>query len=115
MGTYFAKQPNGLYCRFSSVVDSITHYNLTKEDVINYFVEKAKEEADYMLEHRLHTFEEVVDDCMPFNNTIEEIDQYVKEMGQEGGLTEPQRKRLEKIKKEIETNINSSIFQLEKR
>lgn len=101
MGAYFAKQPNGLYCRFSSVVDAITHYNLTKEDVINYFVEKAKEEAEYVLEHRLHTFDEVIDDFMPFNCTIEEIDHYLKEMGQEGGLTEPQRERLEKILKEM--------------
>ena len=102
MGAYFAKQPNGLFCRFSSVVDTITHYNMTREEVIDYFIEKAKEDAEYVLEHRLHKFEQVVDDFVPYNNTIEEFDQFVKNMGQEGGLTETQRERIEQLQKEIE-------------
>lgn len=102
MGAYFAKQPNGLFCRFSSVVDTITHYNMTREEVIDYFIEKAKEDAEYVLENRLHKFEQVVDDFVPYNNTIEEFDQFVKNMGQEGGLTETQRERIEQLQKEIE-------------
>ena len=102
MGAYFAKQPNGLFCRFSSVVDTITHYNMTREEVIDYFIEKAKEDAEYVLENRLHKFEQIVDDFVPYNNTIEEFDQFVKNMGQEGGLTETQRERIEQLQKEIE-------------
>ena len=102
MGAYFAKQPNGLFCRFSSVVDTITHYNMTREEVIDYFIEKAKEDAEYVLDNRLHKFEQVVDDFVPYNNTIEEFDQFVKNMGQEGGLTETQRERIEQLQKEIE-------------
>lgn len=26
------KQPNGLYCRFSSVVDTFTHINMTEQE-----------------------------------------------------------------------------------
>lgn len=31
--SYIARQPNGLLCRFSTVVDAPTHYNLTEDDV----------------------------------------------------------------------------------
>ena len=40
MGAYIAKQPNGLFCRFSSVVDSVTHWNMTEEDYINFHKER---------------------------------------------------------------------------
>ena len=36
MGAFIAKQPNGKYCRFSTIVDCPTHINMTKEDYINY-------------------------------------------------------------------------------
>lgn len=36
MGAFVAKQPNGLYCRFSSVVGTITDYNMTEKDYKNY-------------------------------------------------------------------------------
>lgn len=32
MGAFIARQPNGLLCRFSSVVDCITDYNMTTEE-----------------------------------------------------------------------------------
>lgn len=50
MGSFIAKQPNGLYCRYSGVVDNITHYNMTEEDYIELCVERAKEEAKIILE-----------------------------------------------------------------
>ena len=35
MGGFVSKQPNGLYCRFSSVTDCPTTWNMTREDYIN--------------------------------------------------------------------------------
>jgi len=32
MGAFWCKQPNGKYCRFSTVVDCITDYDCEKED-----------------------------------------------------------------------------------
>lgn len=105
MPAYIAKQPNGLYCRFSSVVDTVTHTNLTEKDVVDLFVEMAvqdaKERAEYVLKHSVHDFKEVMEDFMPYNNTIEEIDELVKEMGQEEGLKPEERERLEQIWKEF--------------
>ena len=36
MGAFICKQPNGKYCRFSTVVDSITDYNMT-EEMMDFF------------------------------------------------------------------------------
>jgi len=41
MGAFIFKQPNGLYGRYSSVVDEITDYNMTEEEVIELFAEMA--------------------------------------------------------------------------
>lgn len=51
MGAFIARQPNGLLCRWSSVVDNITHYNMTEEEYIEYRAEKAREDARFELEH----------------------------------------------------------------
>ena len=106
MGAYFAKQPNGLYCRFSTIVDTITHYNLTKEDVIEYYMEKAKEDAEYMLEHRLYDFERIKTDFVPNNNTVEEFDQLVKDMGDSEGLGPDLIESWKEWEKEMEEDEN---------
>lgn len=38
-------QPNGLFARFSSIVDHFTHYNYTEEEIIQLHVEMAAEMA----------------------------------------------------------------------
>ena len=40
MGTFIAKQPNGLYCEFSTEINGIVGYNRKPE----YFIEHIKEE-----------------------------------------------------------------------
>lgn len=42
MGRQIIKQPNGKYCIFSSVVDNITHYDMTAENIINAWAKEAK-------------------------------------------------------------------------
>jgi len=44
MSAFFFKQPNGLYGRFSSVVDCPTHYNCTKEELIEEYVDEYRSE-----------------------------------------------------------------------
>jgi len=104
MGGFIAKQPNGLYCRFSTVVDTITNMNMTEEDYINYCVERAKEEAvreaKDVLKHWIHPFEEVKNSFHPGNNTIEEFNEMLHEMGDEEGLSEERIKELEELLKE---------------
>ena len=61
MAGMIAKQPNGLYCRYSSVVDTITHYNFTEEEYLNNITGTVpnREEGIDVLENYLHSFEEV--------------------------------------------------------
>jgi len=46
MGQQIIKQPNGKYCLFSSVVDSVTYYNLTKKEIVEVWTDKAKKEFE---------------------------------------------------------------------
>ena len=87
MGAYIARQPNGLLCRFSSVVDAVTHYNYSEEEYIELCAERAREEARRNLQdpHFVEPFDRVVDDVRFDNITYEE---WVKQAG-EMGYTEP--------------------------
>lgn len=57
MGAFVAQQPNGLYCRFSTVVDCPTHWNMTKEEYIQSRMDDLKEELEMSFEYRLKPFE----------------------------------------------------------
>lgn len=85
MGAFIAKQPNGKYCRFSTVVDTVTHINMTEDDYITYCVTRAVKEAIQeardVLENHLQPFGEVKKRFCPNNNTVEEFNEYLKEMG----------------------------------
>ncbi|MBD5362722.1 MAG: hypothetical protein HDR79_07740 [Bacteroides sp.] len=64
MGAFIARQPNGLLCRWSSVVDNITHYNMTEEEYIEYRAEEAREKARWELENTprfIHSFSEILE------------------------------------------------------
>ena len=53
MAGFVSKQPNGLYCRFSTVVDCPTAWNMTREDYINIKMQEAKEDAEDVLDNYL--------------------------------------------------------------
>jgi hypothetical protein len=84
MGAFIAKQPNGLYCRFSNVVDCPTHWNMTREDYLNNITGTVtdKEVAEEILENCLQPFSEVIDSFIPNNMTQKEFDELVKLMSQ---------------------------------
>lgn len=98
MGAFLAKQPNGLYCRFSEVVDTVTDINMTEEEYIEMYVERAteraREDAKDTLKHWVRPFDEVKDRFVPSNNTIEKFNELLKEMGDEEGLGEERIKYL---------------------
>ncbi|MCH1964395.1 hypothetical protein MCG45_16315 [Clostridium perfringens] len=83
-----AKQPNGLYCRYSSVVDTITHYNFTEEEYLNNITGTVpnKEEGIDVLENYLHSFEEVVELLrlrLSDSESEEEVERLIKDMYKE--------------------------------
>lgn len=80
MGAFIAKQPNGLLCRFSSVVDCVTDYNMTEEEYIEMCAEKARKKAQDVLDHYMQPFELVDKRFYPNNMTVEEHKRIMKEM-----------------------------------
>lgn len=89
MGSFIAKQPNGLYCRFSTVVDTVTHYNMTFDDYVNDIQiskygrnkQEAEREAKDTIEHHLKPFHEVINRFVPNNQTKVEFNQLLEKMG----------------------------------
>lgn len=91
-GEYMAgiiiKQPNGLYCRFSTVVDCPTNWNMTFKDYVNLLVEKngyskaeGIKEANEIINDYLHDFDETIERYIPHNMSIDEFNKVLKEMG----------------------------------
>lgn len=80
MGAFIARQPNGLLCRFSTVVDCITDYNMTEEEYIEMCAEKARKEARDVLDHHMQPFELVGKRFYPNNMTVEEHKRIMEEM-----------------------------------
>lgn len=71
MAGFIAQQPNGLYCRFSTIVDCPTHINMTKEDYLNNVTGTVanREQGKEILERHLQPFQEVIDRYIPNNMT----------------------------------------------
>ena len=84
--SHVAQQPNGLYCRFSTIVDTVTHYNMTKDDYIEVCKDRlgkkrGEEEANDILKNHLHPFNDVLEQFIPNNDSVEEFNIRLKEMG----------------------------------
>lgn len=89
MGAFIARQPNGLLCRFSTRVDTVTHYNMTEEEYITEVQmkeygrsrEAAEREAKDTIENYIQPFSEVVRRFIPINNTREKFLTILRRMG----------------------------------
>lgn len=91
MAGFIAKQPNGLYCRFSSVVDTITHDNMTFDDYVKVIMERgyneeyARKEADEIINGKyLRPFERVLESFVPANDSIEDFKNWCRSVGYQG-------------------------------
>lgn len=80
MGAFVTRQPNGLLCRFSSIVDCPTHYNMRDDEYIEMCAERAREEARDVLEKHLKPFEWLRDYFRADNMSQEEFEKILKEM-----------------------------------
>lgn len=90
MGAFIARQPNGLLCRFSTVVDTVTHYNMTEEEYIEICAEKGREEARDIIKNYTRPFDEVKEHFIDNNMTKQEFEKILNEMGMESkGMKKP--------------------------
>lgn len=84
MGSFICRQPNGLLCRFSTVTDTVTHYNMTDEEYIQMYIQKrittARAEAEDIIKNHLKPFEWIDDYFVDNNMTEEEFEQIKAKM-----------------------------------
>ena len=73
MGSYIARQPNGLICRHSTVVDCVTHWNMTEKDYVEMCAEKARVTAREVLSDYMQPYQNVIDDFRQQNMTKKEF------------------------------------------
>ena len=94
---FIAKQPNGKYCRFSTIIDCPTHINMTKEDYLEYriktAIEEIKDEVDKMFDDRyphprIYDIEEVKEQFHPNVMTVSQFSAVLKKMEDENGVYE---------------------------
>ena len=89
MPAFFFKQPNGLYGRFSTVVDCPTHYNCTKDELIEDAVETYRQELMDNFDKRCQSFDYMVSMFYDNNMTNEEFEELKKTM--ETPINEPDK------------------------
>ena len=83
MGAIISRQPNGLLCRFSTIVANFTHINMTDEEYIEMCAEQAREEARMLLEskHFYYPFEDIAKEQIFGNGTRKQILATYRKMG----------------------------------
>ena len=72
MGRQIIKQPNGLLCLWSSVVDSFILEDVSKEELIDFLTEEAKENITRDVEKVLKQVNEGKNPYYQFTLTYEE-------------------------------------------
>lgn len=81
MGAFYCLQPNGLYCRFSTVLDCPTDYNLTVYDIVSKCVRDTIRDVKDMIENGLEPFEEIQENFAPINMSVEQFKDILTKMG----------------------------------
>ena len=88
MGAFYSRQPNGLICRFSTICDCPSDWNMTDEDFKRWFVEQAKESAEIraeqILKGELRPFEDVITYFGSGNMSDDDFQDFLQDVGYEG-------------------------------
>ena len=95
MAGFVSKQPNGKYCRFSTIVDCPTHINMKFDDYVKVVEdmqhlthEFAIREAQDVIDNYLRPFSEVINRYIPNNMSERMFLETIKKMVDKNGLYE---------------------------
>ena len=80
MSGFIVRQPNGKLCRFSSVTDCPTHWNMTDEEYIKYCIDQARKEARDLIDHHLRPFSMIQSNFLDNNMSKRKFNEMLKEM-----------------------------------
>jgi len=84
MGAFVARQPNGLLCRFSTIVDCPTHTNMTAEEYLE-MRSGSMDDARDVLKNHIHPFSDVIDSFLPTNMSRRQFNKWLKSVGYKAG------------------------------
>lgn len=82
--SFVVRQPNGLLCRFSTVTDCPTHWNMTEGEYVAMCMEKARDEARDLIKNNLRPFEDVEASFVPNNMKRERFNEILEQMKKNG-------------------------------
>ncbi len=80
MGQQIVKQPNGKYCLFSSVEDSVTYYNMSAEEIVEVWTEDARKEYERKVKGITEQLEAGGKPYYQFTQTYEDCIETIKEV-----------------------------------
>ena len=108
MGAYIFRQPNGLLGRYSTVADGITHYDMTEEDYVEVAAQIAADQARWEARRLLEvgpirSIDDVKEDFWPTNQSVEDFERCLSEMGDSSGLSEKKKKEIESWYQDLES------------
>jgi len=78
MGKQIIKQPNGKYCLFSSVVDNVTHYDCTPEEIVEALVESYRGSVEIQVSNTIKKLETGEKPYHQFTMSYDEMIQKIK-------------------------------------
>lgn len=132
MAGFIAKQPNGLYCRFSSIIDTVTDWDMTFDDYVKLIIKRNSEndypdniqklnainEANEIINgDYLKPFEYVLENFNPINQSIEDFKKWCLSVGYKGDFIpyEDRWEILEEYKhiRDLANTISSTKFYLD--
>lgn len=96
MGKQIIKQPNGKYCIFSSIVDNVTHYDMTVEEIIEEWVNDAKNDITEKVKCIVSKLENGEQPYYQFTHSYDDMIAIIKEIHG--------KKESQKVKSLIETS-----------
>ena len=80
MGRQIIKQPNGKYCIFSSIVGNVTHYNMTVEEIIEDWVNDAKNDITEKVKGIVSKLEKGEKPYYQFTHSYDDMIALIKEV-----------------------------------
>ncbi len=80
MGHQIIKQPDGNYCVFSTVVDNVIIVNATRQELMDYYGERARKEASRSTWKTVQDIEEGKKPYGQFTKTYDEMVETIKEL-----------------------------------
>lgn len=80
MGRQIIKQPNGKYCIFSSIVDNVTHYDMSVEDIIEEWANEAKNKIVEDVKNIVSKLENGEQPYYQFTKSYEQMISLIKEI-----------------------------------